>query len=227
MGGRLNSTYIPALSYLTFYDVILPNGMPDLKTNYLYFLLAFSGTAYNRNYDLLPTLATLPWRVQLGRDFQGLDVSNENMIKAMTCETVERIKLALNSLWIFICVSGAIYIWCCARLYQSRLTKKPPLAPFADLDLAIKLVRSGDVGGKVLFDSLKDLSVCAITKELRDVRLQIIGDEDRDVRSHTITPQGAEIEMQPLKRFVRTIKGIGEQLHPNRRSPRRSQIRPT
>lgn len=213
---KLNSTYVPALSYLTFYDAILPNGMPDLKTNYLYFLLAFSGSAYYRNVDLLPTLATLPWRVQLGRDFQGLNVSDENMIKAMTCVTVERIKLALNSLWVFVVVSGSILLWCFVRLIQSAVIKKPPLAPFADLDLAIKLVRSGDVGGKVLFDGLTELSAGAVTEHLSDVRLQITG-------------QGNEIEMQPLpKRIMRRIKGIGEHLRPKRRAPGRSAtIRPT
>jgi len=43
---------------------------------------------------------------------------------------------------------------------HSAHMRKPRLSPYPELDLAIKLVGSGDIGGKVLFDEIPN-SVCA------------------------------------------------------------------
>jgi hypothetical protein len=171
--GNLNSSYVPAQSYLTFYDHVFPEKfLPDSVG--LSLLSLFVGSIYTGYIRYVQTLSNLAWRIQLLQHLEDLNVSDENMINATTCKTVDRIKLAVKFLWIFMGVIGSIYAWCVVRLVQSGRTKKPPLAPYPELDLAIKLVRSGDSGANVLFDSLtKDLSIGAVTDHLKDVRLHI------------------------------------------------------
>jgi hypothetical protein len=161
--------------YLTFYDHVFPERfLPDSVG--LTLLSLVTGSIYNPSMRWAQTLSNLAWRIQLLQHFDDLNVPDENMINATTCQTVDRIALALEFLWIFVSVISSIYLWCIARLIQSALTKKPPLAPYSELDLAMRLTRSGDIGGKVLFDQLAELpnlSICAVTDHLEDVQLHV------------------------------------------------------
>ena len=78
----------------------------------------------------------------------------------------------MKFVFIFIGVTGFIYLWCMARPLHSTHTRKPRLSPYPELDLAIKLVGSGYIGGKVLSDEIHN-SVCAVTDHLEHVRLYV------------------------------------------------------
>jgi hypothetical protein len=78
--GRLNSTYIPAHSYLTFYDHVFPDQFRPDSTG-LTLLSLFTVSIYKPVGKWLQTLSNLPWRIQLLQDFDGLNVPDENLIK--------------------------------------------------------------------------------------------------------------------------------------------------
>lgn len=180
MSGIVDSTYVPAESYLTFYDAILPAGYPDVKSIQLMLLARCSTATLLGRSDYLYLISTLPWRVQLPSPVLGYSsLTDDNIIKASTCVTVARIMLAWGSLWVFGGFTIVIIIWSMARLtIYSRRIRMPPIAPFPDLDLAIKLIRSHKKSGTdtdvaELFWRLETLDSRDIKATLGEVRLKI------------------------------------------------------
>jgi hypothetical protein len=92
VSGIVDSTYVPAESYLTFCDTILPAGRPDVKGLDIMLLTRCSTATLSGSLDWLYLISTLPWRVQLPSPvLKYYTLSKDDIIQASTCITIARI----------------------------------------------------------------------------------------------------------------------------------------
>lgn len=183
---KINQPYVAAQKYLSFYSLMLPGARFSLDSLQFQILIWSSLTAEYPDAKDQQTLATMPWLIQLERDMQGLDLPEDNIISASVCLSVDRIILSAHSFYIFAIISSIVFSWCLSRVVQSNFTPMPPIASFADLDFAVKLIKTKGRNTQEtvdnLFEDLETFGTVEIIKKFNEVRLQIHGpSEDREM----------------------------------------------
>src|SRR5271154_6725297 len=142
VSGKIALEYVSAETYLSLYDILLPKENETLEVGdslkVALFIYVVNAVGSNNLLSVFK-LYTLPWFLQSGQLQEG-SLLPDNYINARVCKSVYRIRLALNSFYVFTVFSILILSWCLFRLTQSLLYPYPSLSSFSDIDLPDKMV---------------------------------------------------------------------------------------
>jgi len=124
-----------AETYRSIFDMLLPQFGEDVHQDDSRIIFLLSAMVPE---TLRMTLYVLPWHMQ-NQTMDNTNLPAENSIDSKLCKSIYRIKLALESFYIFTTFSVSILMWCLVRGVQSSLNPIPPLSSFSDIDFAEKL----------------------------------------------------------------------------------------
>lgn len=172
--------YVPAHIYLDLLDYLFPKQDEILQKDdsLKLYLFIYAGIGIN-NGDLHAALSLfiLPWLLQ-PTDIRGnLNlVPPDNQLSATICKSVGRIKLALNSFYIFAAASLSILTWCLLRWIESVGKPRPPLSSLAEIDFSEKVIGGGNANRAnniAIFSSLRTVKEDGIIRDFEGIQLYV------------------------------------------------------
>jgi hypothetical protein len=136
---------MPASRHLEIYDAIFLHLTDKITSELLEtaatmnFITARTLVLAGRDYGRAG-LATMLWRMALSLDLNHFPVSEDNLLDASACQTIDRIQLSFHSFFIFASICGTILTICLCCLPGLAATRRPVIAnSFAEIALAMDL----------------------------------------------------------------------------------------